>query len=1031
MSNPNDFFIRNGVLVKYNGTDTDITIPLGVTSIGIEAFYECRRLQRVTISESVTSIFNAAFHRCENLQNITFPDSVTSIGGAAFYECKNLQSVTIPDCVTEIGGSAFYGCASLQSVTIPAGITSIGDHVFHGCENLQNISIPDTVTNIGQSALYGCKSLQSVTLPKGVTSIGDQAFQGCENLQDITIPDSVTSIGHSAFSWCKSLHSITIPGSVISIEERTFADCSKLRSVTIQDGVISIGDSAFSRCRRLKNLQLPTSVKSFGSDVFSECALLADQNGFLCANGLLIDYFGPGGNIVVPDGVQIIYGSEYHSIFEHKHDLKNVYLPNSLREIMGPAFYGCDIEELRIPLVAVNGNIFGPSGKTVVLKVFRPGKEDVRVVASFRKQYWSQTWSYPEDYLLPLSEDAIPVYDKLVLSGAYDGFHMNENGRVRAALWRLTDHEFPIANELRGDFADFLVSKISKVVKYAEEDIVPAYIRSLIDIGAVNESNIKKIKSALMKSVLPEIQALADDLTATTTLSTPTQEVDTNKAVEPRFIQRIKKLNASGVLLKYGVETIPEVLSADNSGFAPAEYFKLILAEYLCQAKKESIAFAGLADEAALKLDKASLETALLDLYRKCQKDNQQLALLLPLFRYASGKTVRDVYPELRRVKWKEKYANRALLLSETREAMLYADKKGFLPQYAKMRGFDEDTLRDQYLSNVGLDENSGKAYDLGNQIVTARLQMDLSFLFELPGGKTAKSLPKKGADEAKYAAAKADFDEMRKSVKKILKNRADRLFEDFLSGRACESANWQTVYLNNPLLRKAASIIVWVQDRNTFTLTENGVINSKELPYSITDEPIRVAHPLEMEPEDTKAWEKYFNAHGLKQPFAQIWEPVRHEKEIGEFRYFECMIPYYRFLGQEKHGITVTDEDYHNDIQITLKDVNAHIERIDWERHSISPEHCFEIKSFSFKEYTRQVNHLVAYFDRVTVWDRVRKDDVTVADLLPGFTLAQITEFIAAAQEANAANVLALLLDYKNTHFADFDPMDEFTLDW
>ena len=51
--------------------------------------------------------------------------------------------------------------------------------------------------------------------------------------------------------------------------------------------------------------------------------------------------------------------------------------------------------------------------------------------------------------------------------------------------------------------------------------------------------------------------------------------------------------------------------------------------------------------------------------------------------------------------------------------------------------------------------------------------------------------------------------------------------------------------------------------------------------------------------------------------------------------------------------------------------------------------------------------------------------------DLMGGFTLAQITEFIAAAQEANAVNVLAALLEYKNVNFADFDPMDEFTLEW
>ena len=39
-----------------------------------------------------------------------------------------------------------------------------------------------------------------------------------------------------------------------------------------------------------------------------------------------------------------------------------------------------------------------------------------------------------------------------------------------------------------------------------------------------------------------------------------------------------------------------------------------------------------------------------------------------------------------------------------------------------------EDDIRDRYLSDTGLDENGGKAYDLGNQTVTARLQNDLSF---------------------------------------------------------------------------------------------------------------------------------------------------------------------------------------------------------------------------------------------------------------------------------------------------------------
>ena len=109
----------------------------------------------------------------------------------------------------------------------------------------------------------------------------------------------------------------------------------------------------------------------------------------------------------------------------------------------------------------------------------------------------------------------------------------------------------------------------------------------------------------------------------------------------------------------------------------------------------------------------------------------------------------------------------------------------------------------------------------------------------------------------------------------------------------------------------------------------------------------------------------------------------------------------------------------------------DVYVEQIDLRSHDIRMEDRFEIMSFSFKTYTRQVNHIVAYLDRITVWDRVRNDDISVMDMMNAFTLAQIMEFIKTAQEANAVNVLALLLDYKNAHFADFDPMDEFTLEW
>lgn len=96
----------------------------------------------------------------------------------------------------------------------------------------------------------------------------------------------------------------------------------------------------------------------------------------------------------------------------------------------------------------------------------------------------------------------------------------------------------------------------------------------------------------------------------------------------------------------------------------------------------------------------------------------------------------------------------------------------------------------------------------------------------------------------------------------------------------------------------------------------------------------------------------------------------------------------------------------------------------------SIDMNHRFAGQKFGFDTYTRRVNHIVAYLDRVTVYDRIKKDDVSVATLLPQFTMAQITEFIRVAQENDCTNVTAILLDFKNRTFADFDPMEEFTLE-
>ena len=56
MENKQDIVIEDGVLTAYTGSGGDVTIPAGVTEIGVAAFEDCTGLTSVTIPESIKKI---------------------------------------------------------------------------------------------------------------------------------------------------------------------------------------------------------------------------------------------------------------------------------------------------------------------------------------------------------------------------------------------------------------------------------------------------------------------------------------------------------------------------------------------------------------------------------------------------------------------------------------------------------------------------------------------------------------------------------------------------------------------------------------------------------------------------------------------------------------------------------------------------------------------------------------------------------------------------------------------------------------
>ncbi len=128
-----------------------VEIPSSVTSIGEEAFKGCTGLTAITVAdgnENYSSADGVLFNKAKTTLiccparksgSYTIPVGVTSIGEWAFYECTGLKSVTIGSGVAAIGEYAFFNCTSLASVTIPDSVASIGDDAFYSCTGLTDV----------------------------------------------------------------------------------------------------------------------------------------------------------------------------------------------------------------------------------------------------------------------------------------------------------------------------------------------------------------------------------------------------------------------------------------------------------------------------------------------------------------------------------------------------------------------------------------------------------------------------------------------------------------------------------------------------------------------------------------------------------------------------------------------------------------------------------------------------------------------------------------------------------------------------
>ena len=337
------------ILLKYVGTDTNVTIPNSVDTIGAYAFQNSG-LTSITIPENVRYVgykaFGVDYDHSSSLTTVVWnaknafidTDGMNSDIDSPFYGCSNISTVTFGDSVRVIPDYLFTNRTGLTSVTIGNSVTTIGGSAFAGCSGLTSVTIPNSVTTIGGSAFAGCSGLTSVTLPNSVDTIWHYAFQNT-GLTSITIPENVRYIGSNAFGiygygnqssflttvvWNAKNASITTDGWNY---DSPFYGCSNISTVTFGDSVRVIPGNLFPSVS--ENI---TPNVYYGRDI---------------ENWINIKRINSGNYGYAMFGY---YGNGKYNLYINNQLVTNLDIPNTVDTIQAGTFYGCNsIQSITIP----------------------------------------------------------------------------------------------------------------------------------------------------------------------------------------------------------------------------------------------------------------------------------------------------------------------------------------------------------------------------------------------------------------------------------------------------------------------------------------------------------------------------------------------------------------------------------------------------------------------------------------------------------------------------------------------------------
>jgi hypothetical protein len=265
-------------------------------------FYNCYNINEIIIGEDVQHIPACCFYGAENASSVTIASGLKSVGDDAFYNCKGLNKVNYLGSVDEWVGIEFEGKYSNP-------IFYSGDFYIKN-EMLTNAKIV-SAAEVKDYAFNKCKSISMVEIGLNVDDIAQNSFRDCENLTAVKwnarYCDDFASDNYSPFTYGTKVSSFEFGEEVKYIPAYLCVRLDSLKTLVIPESVTAIGGDAFVGTENLESVYaypevVPTMktspFSSYNATLYVPCKSLPDYSSN--------DYFRNFKEIKCVDPVDIV-----------------------------------------------------------------------------------------------------------------------------------------------------------------------------------------------------------------------------------------------------------------------------------------------------------------------------------------------------------------------------------------------------------------------------------------------------------------------------------------------------------------------------------------------------------------------------------------------------------------------------------------------------------------------------------------------------------------------------------------------------